>query len=217
MNSVDIALLVIAKQPVPGKVKTRLCPPCTPAQAAELAAAALLDTSAAVAATPASRRVLVFEGDPARWQPPGFETVPQRGDGLGDRLAAAFDDIAGPALLVGMDTPQLTPRHLVAALDRLRQPGVDAVIAPTFDGGYWCVGFSRSVPGAFSGVPMSTQETYARQLERFDELGLSVGVEAPLRDVDTIADAQRVADEAPHSRFAEALRSCGLTRLDQAA
>ena len=77
------ALLVIAKQPVPGRVKTRLCPPCTPDQAAALAEASLLDTLAAVAATPASRRVLVFEGDPEPWCPAGFDTFAQRGDGLG--------------------------------------------------------------------------------------------------------------------------------------
>ncbi len=210
MVHVNIALLVIAKQPLPGKTKTRLCPPCTPSQAAELAGAALRDTLATVAQTPAARRVLVFEGDPTDWQPPGFQTIPQRGEGLGERLASAFDDIPGPALLVGMDTPQLTPRHLESALEALARPGVDAVIAPTFDGGYWCVGFSAPAPGAFRGVPMSTGQTYVRQLQRLRELGLSVAVVEPLRDVDTIADAHLVAGEVPESRFAQALDRLGL-------
>jgi rSAM/selenodomain-associated transferase 1 len=213
----DLALLVIAKQPIPGRVKTRLCPPCTPDQAADLAAAALGDTLAAVAGTPASRRVLVFEGDPTAWLPSGFDTIAQRGDGLGERLAAAFADAGGPALLVGMDTPQLTPDHLNAAIAQLRRPGVDAVIAPTFDGGYWCVGFNRPVPGAFDDVPMSTEQTYVRQLERFEALGLCVAVEAPLRDVDTIEDAHLVAEETPDSRFAHALDSVGRARLQRAA
>jgi rSAM/selenodomain-associated transferase 1 len=216
-RQVDFALLVIAKQPLPGKVKTRLCPPCTQIQAAELAEAALLDTLAAVAGTRAARRVLVFEGDPGPWQPDGFDAFVQRGDGLGERLEAAFDDIAGPALLVGMDTPQLTSDHLEAALTQLRRPGVDAVIAPTFDGGYWCVGFTAVVPGAFDGVPMSTEQTYSRQLERFDELGLSVQVAAPLRDVDTMADARLVADEAPDTHFGAVLAGFGPARFDRAA
>ena len=65
-----------------------------------------------VARTPATRRVLVFDGDGERWLPPGFELIPQRGDGLAERLAAAFEDVGEPALLVGMDTPQLTPELL---------------------------------------------------------------------------------------------------------
>ncbi len=225
----ESTLLVIAKQPVAGRVKTRLTPPCSPAQAATLAGAALADTLAAVAATPASRRVLVFEGDPTDWCPAGFDTLVQRGDGLGERLQAAFDDVFappspadpsavnGPALLVGMDTPQLTPEHLGAALEPLGQPGVDAVIAPTDDGGYWCVGFRAPVPGAFTGVPMSTEETYARQLARFDELGLSVALAPRLRDVDTITDARLVAAETPDSHFAAALAQCEGAGLGLAA
>ena len=107
------ALVVIAKAPVPGRVKTRLCPPCSPAQAAALAEAALLDTLEVVTGTPAGRKILVLDGNADRWRVPGFELIKQRGDGLGDRLAAAFDDIDGPALLVGMDTPQLSHELLI--------------------------------------------------------------------------------------------------------
>src|ERR1700739_476099 len=113
------ALLVIAKEPLPGRAKTRLSPPCTPEQAAWLAASALRDTLDVVGRTPVARRVLVFEGDGERWRPPGFELLQQRGDGLADRLAAAFEDVDGPALLVGMDTPQLTPELLMDGLDAL--------------------------------------------------------------------------------------------------
>src|SRR5437764_2346559 len=99
-----VALLVLAKEPLPGRAKTRLTPPYTPWQAAELAGASLLDTLDAVARTPAARRVLVFDGDGRRWRPPGFELIEQRGAGLAERLAAAFSEVDGPALLVGMDT-----------------------------------------------------------------------------------------------------------------
>ena len=104
------AIAVIAKAPVAGRSKTRLTPPCTPEQAAALASAALADTLAAVAATPGARRVLVLDGAPGPWLRPGFEVLAQRGAGLAERLAAAFADIGEPALVVGMDTPQLTPR-----------------------------------------------------------------------------------------------------------
>jgi uncharacterized protein len=199
------ALIVIAKEPLPGRAKTRLTPPCTPAEAAELARAALLDTIDVVSRTPAARRVLVFEGDQRDWRPNGFELVAQRGDGLGERLAAAFADVGTPALLVGMDTPQLTPALLVAGVRALARPGVDAVLGPTVDGGYWSVGFARNVPAAFDGVPMSTRWTWASQRRRLDELGLRVHEQPRLRDVDTITDARAVAGAAPHTRFARAV------------
>jgi uncharacterized protein len=199
------ALLVIAKAPAPGRVKTRLCPPCTPAEAAELAAAALADTLAAAARSRrATRRVLVLEGEPGPWVPAGFDVVPQAGDGLAERLASAFAGIAGPAFLVGMDTPQVTPALLdagIAALDR-----ADAALGLALDGGYWGIGLRRPEPAAFDAVPMSTSETGAAQRVRLAELGLRTTFLPPLRDVDTIDDAGAVAAQAPGSRFARALR-----------
>src|SRR4029453_10639579 len=89
---VSATLIVIAKAPVPGRVKTRLCPPCTPAQAAALAEASLRDTLAAAARCGASRRVVALDGAPGSWLPDGFEVIPQRGSGLAERLSAAFAD-----------------------------------------------------------------------------------------------------------------------------
>ncbi len=201
------ALIVIAKQPVPGRAKTRLTPPCTPEQAATLAGAALRDTLETVAKVPVKRRVLVFEGDPERWCPEGFEVIAQRGDGLGARLQAAFDDVAEPALLIGMDTPQVTPAQLGDALRALGSSGVDSILGPTLDGGYWCVGFRAPVAGAFHAVPMSSPETYSHQHRRLSELGVRVGARPPLRDVDTIDDAHAVAAQAPGTRFARTLET----------
>ena len=198
------ALVVIAKEPVPGRVKTRLTPPCSPAGAASLAAAALADTLAAVARTRrAGRRVLVLDGAPGPWIPRGFEVLPQRGDGLAARLAAAFADVGGPAFLIGMDTPQVTPAQLddgLRALDR-----ADAAFAPALDGGYWAIGLRRPDAAVFRDVPMSVPTTAAVQRARLAELELAT-VELPaLVDVDTIADARRVAAAAPLTRFARAL------------
>jgi hypothetical protein len=201
----SVALLVIAKEPLAGRAKTRLTPPCSPREAAQLAAASLLDTLEAVKRTPAARKVLIFEGNPERWRPAGFEVIRQRGNGLAERLAAAFEDVDGPALLVGMDTPQLTPELLRDGMDALCSRELDAVLGPSLDGGYWSIGLRGPVRGAFAGVPMSSHSTGVRQRARLAELGLRVHEQARLRDVDTIEDAWAVAAECPGSRFAAAL------------
>lgn len=197
------ALLVIAKDPQPGRCKTRLCPPCTPAQAATLAAAALQDTLDVVDAVDAARKILVLDGAAGRWQRPGWEIIPQRGDGLAERLSNAFADLEEPALLIGMDTPQLTPELLRDGQRALEEH--DAVLGPAYDGGYWSVGLRRGHDQAFVGVPMSSEQTLRRQSERFSGLGLRTHRQVRLRDVDTVADARAVAAQAPRSRFARAL------------
>lgn len=197
--------MVIAKEPLPGRVKTRLCPPFAPEQAAALAASALRDTLQVVARTAAQRRVLVFDGDGSRWCPVGFELVAQRGDGLADRLASAFEDVGGPALLVGMDTPQLTSQLLSDGLRALADPAVDAVLGPALDGGYWSIGLTVPARAVFAGVPMSRHDTCAAQRRRIAQLGLRLHDQPGLRDVDTIADARAVARQAPGSRFAATL------------
>jgi uncharacterized protein len=203
-SSVSPALIVIAKAPVPGRVKTRLTPPCTPEQAAALAEAALQDTLAAArAATRAGRRVLVLDGEPGAWAE-GFEVLPQRGAGLEERLAAAFADVGEAAFLVGMDTPQLTPELLDLGLGALAD-GAPASFGAALDGGYWGIGLRAPDPAVFAGVPMSTDDTGAVQLTRLRELGLDPVHLPPLLDVDTIADARLVAAEAPRSRFAAEL------------
>jgi uncharacterized protein len=201
-------IVVIAKSPQPGRVKTRLTPPCSPEQAARLAGAALGDTLAAAArARRATRRVLVLDGAPGAWVPRGFDVLPQRGDGLADRLAAAFHDVGGPAFLVGMDTPQVTPQLLDAGLGAL--DGADAVFGAALDGGYWGIGLRRADPAAFQGVPMSEATTGLAQRVRLAALGLRTAILPPLRDVDTIADARAVATEVPAGRFARTLASIG--------
>jgi uncharacterized protein len=198
-----LTLLVIAKEPVPGRVKTRLTPPYTAEQAAVIAEAALADTLEAVAGTPAARRVVALAGRPGGWLPDGVEVIEQRGDGLDERLANAFGDVGGPAVLIGMDTPQVTPAMLADASRRLE--AADAVYGPAADGGFWLLGLRDPDPRRLRGVPMSRPDTGARQLERLD--GLRVATLGTLRDVDTAEDAVRVAAEIPGSRFAGAVRA----------
>ena len=196
-------LVVLAKEPVPGRVKTRLNPPFNHHQAAELAAAALADTLAAVAAAPATRRILALAGAPGPWLPPGIEVVSQVDGGLDLRIAAALRTARGPVLLIGMDTPQVRPDLLAARWD------ADAQLGLAEDGGYWAIGLRDPADAArvLPGVPMSTPDTGAAQLARLRAAGLSVRQLPVLRDVDTAADAYAVAALAPHGRFAAVLRS----------
>ena len=205
-------LLVLAKEPVAGRVKTRLSPALTPAQGAAVAAASLADTLAAVAATPVARRVLVLDGAVTFPVPRGVEVLPQRGDGLAERLEAAFDD-AGPGLptlLVGMDTPQVTSGLLVQAVQALLR--TDAVLGLAADGGWWALGLRRPRPGAFLGVPMSTSETGAVQARRLADLGLATTPLPVLRDVDTPADLEAVLAALPTGSALAELLSCGRQR-----
>lgn len=194
-------LLVIAKQPVPGRVKTRLVPPCSYEQAAALAQAALTDTLHAVLRAPASRRILVLDGKPGPWLPPGFDVLPQCGGPLDERLAAAFAAVRGPALLIGMDTPQVTPGLLT-----VDWRAADAFFGPAADGGFWALGLRAPDPALVRGVPMSTSATGAIQRARLAAAGLRVAGLPRLRDVDTAADALAVARQAPRSRFAARAR-----------
>jgi rSAM/selenodomain-associated transferase 1 len=196
-------LIVIAKAPVAGRVKTRLCPPCTPDQAADLARASLQDTLDAAERSSAGRRIVVLDGEPGPWLPFGFEVIAQRGDGLEERLAAAFDDVGEAAFLVGMDTPQLTPELLDAGLQAVTTG--DSAFGAALDGGFWGLGLRAPNAAAFAGVPMSSSRTGVVQRARLAMLGLRPAILSPLLDVDTFRDALTVAAGAPETRFAAAV------------
>ncbi|MET7748957.1 DUF2064 domain-containing protein [Micromonospora sp. NPDC005367] len=214
-------LLVVAKAPVPGAVKTRLCPPVSPLQAARIAAAALRDTLDAVRATPGVTPVLACAGrltdaeDAAGLVTSlrGWTVLPQRGSGLGDRLANAYTEVAEafpnrPVLQVGMDTPQLTPAGVTAAV--LRLASADAVLGAAVDGGWWALGLREPREAALlRTVPMSTRSTGWLTWSALAERGLRVAPLPLLRDVDEWPDALAVAAEAPSGRFA---RQIGMVR-----
>jgi glycosyltransferase A (GT-A) superfamily protein (DUF2064 family) len=201
---------------VAGRVKTRLGATVGNAVAAQLAAAALLDTIATCCEgfRPADC-LLALSGDLAdavRGRDiaraiTGWSVARQRGSTFAERLANAHLDVppGGPVVQVGMDTPQVTAEHLHDVAAGLA--GRDAVLGPADDGGWWVLGL-REPRGAavLHDVPMSTPTTYDDTRRALEGAGLAVGTTAPLRDVDTVADAQLVADVAPGGEFARAWR-----------
>jgi glycosyltransferase A (GT-A) superfamily protein (DUF2064 family)/SAM-dependent methyltransferase len=210
-------VLVIAKAPVAGLAKTRLCPPATPGQAAAIAAAALLDTLEAVSNVPSVRPVLAYTGPFAdaeaaleiRTALTGWRLMPQRGKSFGERLANAHADTATlfpgrPVLQIGMDTPQVRPGLLGDALHRLAD--TDAVLGMAADGGWWALGLRDPMhAGALRDVPMSTPDTGRLTRLALSERRLRTASLPVLSDVDTWQDALVVAKAAPDTRFAAAL------------
>jgi glycosyltransferase A (GT-A) superfamily protein (DUF2064 family) len=200
-------LLVLAKAPVPGRVKTRLCPHLSPVEAAEVAAAALADTLDAVAACGSTRRILALDGAPGDWLPPGFTVVAQRGNTLNERLAAAWTAAGGPGLQIGMDTPQVTPELLNHCLERTASPGASAALGLAEDGGWWALGLARGwTVDVFAGVAMSEATTGADQLGVLRAHGHQVHDLPVLRDLDRIEDLEALARQVPSARVAAAWR-----------
>ena len=199
-----ITVAVVAKECLPGKVKTRLTPALSPEGAARVASASLADTLSTVRALAAERRVLFFDGDVVPESADGFDVLHQPGGGLDERLGFLFDAIDGPLLLVGMDTPQVSTDALAPVFD---QPERDAWFGPAEDGGFWSLYLQAPTGDLLRGVPMSQDDTGAVQLARLTDAGLDVGILGELLDVDTMPDAERVAELAPDSGFTQALRA----------
>jgi glycosyltransferase A (GT-A) superfamily protein (DUF2064 family) len=209
-----VAVLVVAKAPVPGLAKTRLAATIGNAAAADVAAAALLDTLDAVANAPVAARIVAMTGDLAaasrsaeiRTRLQDFIVIDQRGDDFADRLANAHADASIacdglPVLQIGMDTPQVTADLLAECADAL--VGADAVLGLALDGGWWVLGITtpESAEG-LRAVPMSTAETGAKTLAALRDSGLSVRMATELADVDTVDDVADVRREClPDSRF----------------
>jgi glycosyltransferase A (GT-A) superfamily protein (DUF2064 family) len=203
-------LLVITKAPVPGRSKTRLTPPCTPEQAAAIAAAAVGDTLDVVRATPVHRRAVALDGAPGELDLTGCHVVPQVAGDLGTRLARAFADAmtadavsaAGgqlPTLLIGMDTPQVSPGLLTGCLARLVAAGPgSAVLGTAPDGGWWALGVhDPAVAAVLTDVPMSREDTADLTRAALERAGVTVVDLPPLTDIDHLADAVAVAALCP--------------------
>jgi uncharacterized protein len=204
------ALAVIAKEPAAGLAKTRLVPAFGEEGATRAATAMLADTLAAVRAV-AAEPWLCFTPEAARERlgrlAPGFSLLAQRGDDLGDRLAACLADLitagADRVVIVGADTPHVPTASYRRAFDLLEQ--VDVVLGPALDGGYYLVAARSARPELFVGVPMGTEVVLAETLARAAGSGLAVGLLPPLRDLDRVEDlaaalAAAELDGAPATR-----------------
>ncbi len=216
---IPVVALVVAKAPVPGLAKTRLAASIGDRAAADIAAAALLDTLDAVAAAPVQARVVAMTGDldaarasgEIRSRLDAFTVVPQRGDHFADRLANAHLDAAAAAgnrtvVQIGMDTPQVSAEMLTECAQELS--GTDAVLGLAADGGWWVLGVSdASMADCLRQVPMSRPDTGALTLAALCAKGIHVELVAELADVDTVDDIVPVARMcATGSRFARAVR-----------
>ncbi|MGE2719384.1 TIGR04282 family arsenosugar biosynthesis glycosyltransferase [Mycolicibacterium celeriflavum] len=212
MTALGVTVLVVAKAPVRGLAKTRLAASIGEDAAADLAAAALLDTLGAVAAAPVQHRVVAMtgelqhasRGDEIARCLEGFSVVPQRGADFAERLANAHADAfsGAPVLQIGMDTPQVTADLLISCGRTLL--GTDAVLGLAADGGWWVLGVSRpAMAECLRTVPMSQPDTGALTLSALRNNGIHVDLLDELADFDTIDDLEGVRRRcAPASRFA---------------
>jgi rSAM/selenodomain-associated transferase 1 len=204
-------VLVISKAPAPGRAKTRLVPPLTAGQAAELQRALLLDTLDACRAE--LDHVAILHADPAEAAEferlaPGIPLVLQEGRGLADALGRTFDRevIDGPVAIVSSDVPGLPPGSLARAFAAL-DDGADVVLGPALDGGYWLIAMARSHPEPLREIPWSTPAVLGVTLARCRDAGLRVELLEPWRDLDTVVDLAFVRHgahllSAPHTAAA---------------
>ena len=169
------ALLIFARQPVPGRVKTRLAPPLSNLQAAELYRCMLEDVLAWASSLPDVKKYIFYDGGaeaPGYFAEaaPGLVCLPQRGKDLGERMAEAFRETFAmghaQALIIGTDSPDLPSVFIEEAFARLQRGECDAVFGPTMDGGYYLVGMSRLHRELFSGISWSSAAVLQESLER---------------------------------------------------
>lgn len=216
----ETALLVAAKVPEPGRTKTRLTPPATVEQAADIAAASLLATLRAASSVAGAMPVVALTGTLAAARRRkellvamhNMTVFQQRGEGLAARLAAAHADAGAalpgrPVLQIGMDTPQVTGDLLADCSKPLHgRGGPDALLGPADDGGWWVLGLRDPRHAALlQSVPMSSPDTGELTVRALRSAGLRVELLCELADVDTMADAHHVAQQLPGSAFAEAV------------
>jgi len=212
----DVALAVIAKSPAPGMVKTRLCPPCTPEEAAAIALALLADAIAVAGDVPGCRPTLLLDGDAmpclGSRLPAGLPVVAQRGNGLDERLELAFHDLLSPAVVIAADS-DIEAADVAPLVAALATGAADAVLGLATDGGFWAIGLGAPARGCVRGVPMGRSHTGVAQLARLRWLGMRVHLGAERRDVDTFDDVIAAAARRPESQLGRCVASLDRAEL----
>lgn len=200
------SLIVFAKRPTPGRVKTRLSPPLSLEEAAELYRRMLLDTIGKTGQMPGVARLIFYEqgegaGEFFAGVAGGGAVYPQEGDDLGERMAGAFRTAFGmgygEVAIIGTDSPDLPVALIERSYDLLRLPAVDVVFGPSEDGGYYLVAAKRPHPELFTGIPWSTGEVLGRSLGRAAEAGIATVLLPSWYDVDSAGDLLRPELVAP--------------------
>jgi rSAM/selenodomain-associated transferase 1 len=201
------ALVIFAKAPTPGQVKTRLCPPLTPDEAATLHGSFVLDTlertktavtklklpmDRYLACAPSS--TLVFFKIMEERQ--AVRLIDQEGDKLGERMSRTFETMFQRGyrhvIIVGTDVPSLPLDYYKQALAELDTH--DMVLGPALDGGYYLIGLNKPAPAIFENIPWSTDQVLALTREKADGLDLSIGLVPEWQDVDTVDDLKNLID-----------------------
>lgn len=194
------ALIIFARKPAPGRVKTRLTPLLTEESAAELYRCMLLDTLAKVGELAAVDKLLFYEDEDGaalyfREIAGGLRIFPQEGAGLGERMEGSFRKAFalgyGTAAIIGTDSPDLPPAFVEEAFHRLDTHAAEAVLGPTDDGGYYLLAMNRLHGALFRDIPWSSGEVLRESLERAAEAGISVALLPRWYDVDTVDDLKR--------------------------
>lgn len=189
------ALAIFAKTPLPGRVKTRLSPPLSPGQSADLYRCMLLDTLERTVALRVET-VVFYEGSEEffREAAPDAILMHQSAGGLGTRLEQAFDALAhlgcGPCVVIGTDAPDL-PLPFIEEAFRTLEQGSDAVFGPAEDGGYYLAGVRGGYGSLFREIPWSTDKVLQASLDRAKASGLSAAILPPWYDVDSYEDLLR--------------------------
>jgi rSAM/selenodomain-associated transferase 1 len=195
------ALVVMAKAPIPGSVKTRLMPVFSAPQAAALARALLVDQLEHLRAFRNADLYLAFTPLGARRSirrltPTRFEIFPQRGVGLGARMQNSFATLFAKGykriVLIGGDLPPVPLTDLAQAFADLDHPRPSAVLGPSLDGGYYLIGLNRDQPALFHRMIWSHDRVFAQTLEKLEVSGVRSKQLRPWFDVDTIDDVRRL-------------------------
>jgi rSAM/selenodomain-associated transferase 1 len=226
------ALVIFAKAPVPGQVKTRLCPPLTPDEAATLHGSFVIDalertrTAVSKFRLPVDRYLACAPSSALAFfkimeERHAVRLLDQQGDDLGAKMHTVCETLFargyGQVVIIGTDVPSLPIDYYRQALDLLARQ--DLVFGPALDGGYYLIGLKHAAPELFHEIPWSTGRVLALTEEKAVRLGLSIGVLPEWRDVDTIEDlnalieASRLDGRKPKQEQSFSMRTAGALQL----
>lgn len=210
-NHSDKALIIFAKSPFHGHVKTRLTPPLTPEQAAGLYEAIMLD-GIDLYLSVHDTHLLLFASckddlDYFRERFPEMTLFVQEGETLGERMSDAFNEAFAQGhrrvMLFGTDLPTMPLRNIYSGFQLLDAFDDAVVIGPTEDGGYYTIGMKMPMPEIFQGVTFSRIDTYDQTIKRICKLDVALYVLPPWYDIDTIADVRRLDNDLYNPEFSD--------------